>query len=83
MSKDSQVKTAEATWKSNKNILNAHSNHTAWALRRETINAMSTGKGTTDQCKSKIKRLKEDYKNVKDSNKKSGVAPVLFTLSPI
>lgn len=83
MSKDSQVKTAEATWKSNKNILNARSNHTAWALRRETTNAMSMGKGTTDQCKSKIKRLKEDYKNVKDSNKKSGVAPVLFTLSPI
>lgn len=44
---------------------------------------MSTGKRATDQCKSKIKRLKEDYKNVKDSNKKSGVAPVLFTLSPI
>lgn len=55
---------------------NNHANHAAWVLIWEVVNVMSKGTSTTDQCKSKIKRLKKDYRKAKDSNKISGVAPM-------
>lgn len=76
---EDEEKTLEATWKSNKNMLDAHNNHAnhaAWVLIWEVVNVMSKGTSTTDQCKSKIKRLKKDYRKAKDSNKISGVAPM-------
>ena len=78
---EDEEKTLEATWKSNKNMLDAHNNHAnhaAWVLIWKVVNAMTKGKRTTDQCKSKIKRLKDDYRKVKGSNKK-----VVLLLCPV
>ena len=49
-------------------MLDTNNNHAAWVLIRDAVNVMGKGEETIDQYKSKIKRLKKDYKKTNDNN---------------
>ena len=61
-------------WKENYNDLLTCKQATAWLKIQSKVNEYGSTK-STKQIKTKIKNLKDSYKNAKENNKKSGASP--------
>jgi len=61
------------TWKENYKVLQTHRSSTVWNSIRNEVNAVNAVKKckprTLDQCKDKIRRMKEEYTKAKTYNK--------------
>ena len=70
-----ETKALVSAWKNLQDKLESYQSPACWNEIRNAVNKCGR-KRTVDQCKQKIKRLKDEYKKAKDNNKKTGAAPV-------